>query len=87
MYKIEWKQSAKKELKKLKKAVIPRIIKAVESLSINPYPTGSRKLQGSEHLYRVRLGDYRIVYSVENKILLIEIIRIGHRKDIYRKLT
>lgn len=87
MYKIEWKQSAKKELKKLKKAVIPRIIKAVESLSINPHPTGSRKLQGSEHLYRVRLGDYRIVYSVENKILLIEIIRIGHRKDIYRKLT
>lgn len=87
MYKIEWKQSAKKELKKLKKEVIPRIIKAVESLSINPHPTGSRKLQGSEHLYRVRLGDYRIVYSVENKILLIEIIRIGHRKDIYRKLT
>ena len=87
MYKIEWKQSAKKELKKLKKAVIPRIIKAVESLSINPHPTGSRKLQGSEHLYRVRLGDYRIVYSVENKIVLIEIIRIGHRKDIYRKLT
>jgi mRNA interferase RelE/StbE len=87
LYKIEWKQSAKKELKKLKKAVIPRIIKAVESLSINPHPTGSRKLQGSEHLYRVRLGDYRIVYSVENKILLIEIIRIGHRKDIYRKLT
>ena len=87
MYKIEWKQSAKKELKKLKKAVIPRIIKVVESLSINPHPTGSRKLQGSEHLYRVRLGDYRIVYSVENKILLIEIIRIGHRKDIYRKLT
>jgi len=61
LYKIEWKQSAKKELKKLKKAVIPRIIKAVESLSINPHPTGSRKLQGSEHLYRVRLGDYRIV--------------------------
>ena len=87
MYKIEWKQSAKKELKKLKKAVIPRIIKAVKSLSINPHPTGSRKLQCSEHLYRVRLGDYRIVYSVENKIVLIEIIRIGHRKDIYRKLT
>ena len=86
-YKIEWKQSAKKELRKLGKTVIPGIVNAVECLASEARPTGSRKLQGSEHLYRVRVGDYRIVYSIENKVLLIEVIRVGHRKDIYKKLT
>ena len=86
-YKIEWKHSAEKELRKLGKTTIQRIIKVVENLSSNPYPVGSRKLQSSEHLYRIRVGDYRVVYSVENNILLIEVIRVGHRKDIYKKLT
>ncbi len=86
-YKIEWKQSAKKELRKLEKATISRIIRVVEDLSSDPHPTGCRKLQGSEHLYRVRVGNYRVVYSVENEVLLIEIIRVGHRKEIYRRLT
>jgi mRNA interferase RelE/StbE len=85
LYKIEWKHSARKELKKLKKDDIPRIIKAVEDLSLNPYPPGTRKLQGCEYLYRIRVGKYRIVYSVKNEVLVIEIIRIGHRKDIYKK--
>ena len=85
LYKVKWKQSAKKELKKLGKVAIPRIINAVESLSLDPYPAGSRKLYGAEHLYRLRVGDYRVIYSVEGKVLLIEIIRIGYRRDIYRK--
>ncbi|MGR3220070.1 MAG: type II toxin-antitoxin system RelE family toxin, partial [Candidatus Anammoxibacter sp.] len=66
---------------------IQRIIKVVENLSSNSYPVGSRKLQSSEHLYRIRVGDCRVVYSVVNNILLIEVIRVGHRKDIYKKLT
>ncbi|WP_456324618.1 type II toxin-antitoxin system RelE family toxin [Desulfonauticus submarinus] len=86
MYKIEWKHSARKELKKIKKSDISKIIQAVENLSLNPYPPGTRKLHGCEQLYRIRIGKYRIVYSINNKILLIEIIRIGHRKNIYRKL-
>ena len=85
MYKIEWKHSARKELKKLKKDDIPRIIKTVEDLSLNPYPPGTRKLQGCKYLYRIRVGKYRIVYFVKNEVLVIEIIRIGHRKDIYKK--
>jgi mRNA interferase RelE/StbE len=87
LYKIEWKHSAKKELKRLNREDIPRIIEAVENLSIDPYPIGSRKLQGCEQLYRIRVSNYRVVYSVKNKILLIEIIRVGHRKDIYKKIT
>ncbi len=84
-YNIVWKQSAEKELKKLNKSAIPKILQVVESLASVPHPAGSRKLHGSEHLFRIRMGDYRVVYSVENRLLIIEIIRVGHRKDVYRK--
>ncbi|MCF6284791.1 MAG: type II toxin-antitoxin system RelE/ParE family toxin [Candidatus Hydrogenedentes bacterium] len=86
LYSIEWKKSARKELRKLEKSAIPRVLEVVKSLIYDPYPAGSRKLQCSEHLYRVRIGDYRVVYSVKNEVLLIEVIRVGHRKDIYRNL-
>jgi len=83
-YQIEWKTSALRELKKLDKPVIPRIITAVESLVENPFPMGIRKLQGSEHTYRLRVGDYRILYEVCQSILRIQIVRVRHRKDAYR---
>ena len=85
-YKIEWKQSARKELKGLGKPAIPRILKAVETLAEDPHPTGSRKIRGADRTYRVRVGDYRVVYSVEYNRLLVEIIRVGHRKEVYEKL-
>jgi len=84
-YKIVWKLSAKKELRKLSKTMIPRILKTVENLSIQPHPHGCKKLKGAQFIYRIRTGNYRIVYSVENTILLIEIIRVKHRKDVYEK--
>lgn len=86
-YKIEWKQSAQKELRKLGKALILRILEVVEGLSDNPFPSGSKKLRGSTHTYRVRVGDYRIVYNIKSSLLVVEIIRVGHRREIYRKLT
>ena len=61
LYKVEWKRSAVKELRGLPKDAVERILKAVEQLSENPYPTGVRKLVGSEHTYRMREGDYRIL--------------------------
>ena len=87
LYRIVWKNSAKKELKKLDRQAIPSIISAVSMLAEIQFPNGVKKLQGSQHTYRIRVGDYRIVYSVEEQVLLIEIIRIGHRKEIYRKFT
>lgn len=87
LYKIEWKHSAQKELKKLQKKTILRILQTIETLPNNPHPPGSRKLLGTEHTYRIRTGDYRIIYSVFPKILTIEIVRIRHRREIYRKLT
>ena len=83
-FKIEWKRSATKELKKLPKETVPRILKAVEMLLDEPYPSGVRKLVGSEHTYRLRVGNYRVVYSVIASKLVIEIIRVRHRKDVYK---
>jgi mRNA interferase RelE/StbE len=84
-YKIEWKQSAKKELKKLDKQIILRILQAIEDLANNPYSSGSKKLIGSDSIYRIRVGDYRIVYNIKSSVLTIEIIKVGHRREIYRK--
>jgi len=86
-YKIEWKQSAQKELKKLQNKTISRILQTIETLPDNPHPPGSRKLHGAEYTYRLRAGDYRIIYSVYSDILTIEIVRIGHRREIYRRFT
>ena len=84
-YRIEWKHSAQKELRKLPQDAVRRITVAAEQLSKDPYPSGVGKLAGIEQAYRLRIGNYRIVYSVKSSILIVEIIRVGHRKDIYRK--
>ncbi|ADJ29344.1 type II toxin-antitoxin system RelE family toxin [Nitrosococcus watsonii] len=60
-YRIEWKQSARKELRKLTKTIIPKVLEAVAALAENPYPGGSIKLRGSEHTYRIRVGNYRVI--------------------------
>ena len=84
-YKIQWKTSARKELKQLSKQQIPSILAAVEQLSDEPRPPGSRKLAGSHQTYRIRIGDYRVVYSVFDSVLTIDVIKVGHRKQVYRK--
>jgi mRNA interferase RelE/StbE len=85
-YRIEWKQSAEKELRQLSKDVLARVLEAVAGLADNPTPPGSRKLSGAEKLYRVRVGEYRVVYFIHASVLVIEIVRIRHRRDVYRKL-
>ena len=84
-YKIAWKRSAQKEARSLEKKELLKILGTVESLATNPHPTGSKKLVGSEHSYRVRVGDYRIIYNVLQSELIIEIIRVRHRKEAYSK--
>jgi mRNA interferase RelE/StbE len=84
-YRIEWKRSATQELRRLPREIVGRILKAVEQLSTDPYPSGVRKLVGSEHTYRIPVGDYRIIYSILASALLIEIIRVGHRRDVYNR--
>lgn len=82
-YKIDFTSSAKKELKKLPKPYIKNIIEAIEGLVENPFPNGVKKLVG-QSLYRIRVGPYRILYEVEGKLLSILVIKIAHRKEVYR---
>jgi mRNA interferase RelE/StbE len=84
-YSIEWKRSAYHDLKKIDKQHIPRILKEIRSLSLDPRPPDCEKLVDTERTFRVRIGDYRIVYQLDdrNRIVLIDCIR--HRKDVYRK--
>ncbi|MFM8741469.1 MAG: type II toxin-antitoxin system RelE family toxin [Cytophagales bacterium] len=86
MYSIRFKKSAEKELEKLPAPAIKKISKAVDALSTNPRPVSSKKLEGQkESLWRIRIGDYRVIYLIEEVVKIIEIRRIGHRRDVYTK--
>jgi mRNA interferase RelE/StbE len=82
-YKIEIKRSASKELNSLPNKEIKKIINSINQLIENPRPINSKKLSASER-YRLRVGDYRILYEIEDLILIVYIIKIAHRKDVYR---
>jgi mRNA interferase RelE/StbE len=84
-YEINWKHSAEKDLRGIDKQYIPRIIVAIESLSEDPFPYQHRKLKGTEASYRIRVGDYRIIYQIDIEKRVITIFHVRHRKDIYRK--
>lgn len=82
-YKIFLKRSAGKELEKVPGKDKQRIIEKIRSLATNPRPVGVKKLSGEEK-YRIRQGDYRILYKIEEEIITVTVVRIAHRKDIYR---
>lgn len=70
---------------KLPHDVPRRIGQAIDGLETDPHPPGSKKLTGEDDLYRLRVGDYRVIYQVENRQLFVLVVSIGHRRDIYRK--
>jgi mRNA interferase RelE/StbE len=82
-YTVTISKSAAKELSKLPKEVNNRIIPVIVSLEENPRPLGATKLKGSSGNWRVRVGDYRVVYSIDDSVLIVDIRKVGHRKDIY----
>lgn len=84
-YKLEWKKSARKEFKKLPKKDRRKIIVSIENLAKAPFEGNFRKLVNYKNAYRIRVGDYRVIYKVFKQLLVIEIVRVGHRKDIYRR--
>ncbi len=83
-YSVIWTPKAKKQLKSLPSSVLKPLLSAVNALADNPYPQGCRKLVGYENSYRIRQGDYRAVYRVENQRLIVMVVRVGHRKEVYR---
>ena len=84
-YTIQLKPAAERDLKKVKdRAVLRRIARAIDGLETNPRPPNAKALQGDGSILRVRVGRYRILYTVEDAALLVLVIRIGHRHDVYR---
>jgi mRNA interferase RelE/StbE len=82
-YSVFIQPSAAKELEKLPVEQRRRIGKKIRSLADEPRPYGCEKLSGDD-LYRIRQGDYRVVYSIEDKVLVVLVVRVGHRRDVYR---
>ena len=82
-YKVLVKKSAEKELKEIPKKDLLKILDRIKSLSDDPHPTGSIKLTNKEK-YRVRVGNYRILYKIEENVLTVFIVKVGNRKNIYR---
>ena len=85
-YNILFRRSVTKDLDRIPKKDLKRIINIIKSLSDKPRPAGCEKLSGQEK-YRVRKGNYRIVYSIRDKDLTVWIVKVSHRRDVYRKLT
>lgn len=82
-YKILIKRSVEKDLAKILKKDVKKILEIIKSLADNPYPLNAKKLSHQEK-YRIRYRQYRILYQIENEILMIYIIKIAHRKDVYK---
>jgi len=83
-YSVELSQSAARSLRELPTRQQLRIRQKIDALADNPCPPGHRKLKGEERSYRIRVGDYRVVYEIFEEIVMVLVLRIGHRKDVYR---
>ena len=83
-YSITFARSARKELEALDALIVNRIFPKIESLSGNPRPHNCIKLQGSRNLWRMSIGDYRVIYTINDKTRFIDIIAVRHRRDVYK---
>jgi len=84
-FKIDLRGSSEHDLKKIDRQYIPKIIEEIGYLAQNPFPIQSKKLKDSESSYRLRVGDYRVVYQVDQESKTIVIYHIRHRKDAYKR--
>jgi mRNA interferase RelE/StbE len=85
VYRIEFKPAARRQFARLPRRVQERIKPEIDALALNPRPVGAVKLEGAYNLYRIRKGDYRILYQIQDQILLVLVVKIGHRRDVYRQ--
>ena len=83
-YTIEFAASALREFKALERALQRRVGTRIDHLANNPFPPGVKKLQGELSFYRIRVGDYRVIYRIDGKRVVIMVLKIGHRRDVYR---
>ncbi len=84
IYRVDFRGSAQRELDRLDRQIIARVIEAIDRLGEQPRPIGVRKLAGADNTYRVRVGEYRIVYTIDDSRQIVTIDRVRHRSDAYR---
>jgi len=85
-YAVHYKKSVDKDLRRLPQDVRSSIVERIQSLATNPFPAQSTKLRGSIDLYRLRFTNYRIIYQVDGDKLVVLVIKVGHRKEVYREI-
>jgi mRNA interferase RelE/StbE len=83
-FEIQWRGSTRKDLRKLPRKDVARVVAQVETLASEPFPHGTEKLSGAEHTYRIRVGDYRVIYEVWREVRVVLVQRVRHRSDVYR---
>ncbi|MEH2023840.1 type II toxin-antitoxin system RelE family toxin [Nostoc sp.] len=83
-YQIEISNRAVKQLKKLSTDIRDRINEKILDLAENPCPSGVVKLENTDNQYRIRVGNYRVLYEIKDDVLIVKVVRVGHRRDVYR---
>lgn len=83
-YQIEFSRQADRQFRNLPSQIQQRLKSRIDSLAATPRPYGSEKLSGADQLYRIRVGDYRIIYAVQDDRLLVLVVKVGHRREVYR---
>ena len=85
-YRIEFAPRADRQFRALERSLQVRLRRRIDSLAENPRPQGIKKLAGEENFYRLRVGDYRIIYQIQEKRLIVLVVGVGHRAEVYRGL-
>jgi mRNA interferase RelE/StbE len=85
VYEVYLERSAENDLKRLPTSIFHRIIPQIKTLAENPRPSGCRKITGSKNDWRIRIGDYRIIYEIDEKAKAVKIMRVRHRREVYRR--
>jgi mRNA interferase RelE/StbE len=85
VYPVELRPAALRDLRKLDLTIRRRIGASIDHLAQEPRPAEVGKLQGQENRYRIRVGEYRIIYEIEDRVLLVLVLRVGHRREVYRR--
>jgi mRNA interferase RelE/StbE len=85
-YRVEFSRAADRQFRGLPRRVQARLKSRIDALAADPRPPGATRLSGADDLYRIRAGDYRVIYAVQDEVLLVLVVRVGHRREVYRRL-
>lgn len=83
-YRVNFSKAAERQFRNLPRGVQSRIAPRIDALAVDPRPPGAVRLSGREDLYRIRVGDYRVLYAIEERELMVLVVKLGHRREVYR---